>query len=194
MNRTFNLVDEAWVPCIASDGTVKREGILGTLAGAAAFREIRDSSPLVTVALHRMLIAVLHRVFGPNSPDAWAGLWQNGRGSFDPTKLEAYLKAPGMYPRFDLFDDQHPFYQTASLPLGQIDKKTDRPKFVKPIWQLAHELAYSDSMNLFAHFTDNDWETRPVEEAARWLVAFQAFALGGLITTEEGKKAQDGSA
>src|SRR5207249_4299563 len=32
------------------------------------------------------------------------------------------------------------------------------------------------------------------EEAARWLVAFQGFALGGLITTEEGRKTQDGSA
>jgi CRISPR system Cascade subunit CasA len=59
---------------------------------------------------------------------------------------------------------------------------------------MAHELAYSDNMNLFAHFTENDWTIQPVDEAARWLVAFQSFALGGLITTEEGKKAQDGSA
>ena len=57
-----------------------------------------------------------------------------------------------------------------------------------------HELAYSDSMNLFAHFRENDWETRPEAEAARWLVTFHSFALGGLITTEEGKKKQDGSA
>ncbi len=121
-------------------------------------------------------------------------MWQDGRGQFNVNTLEAYLKAPAIHSRLDLFDDRHPFYQTASLPLGPIDKKTGRPKYVKPIWQLAHELAYSDSMKLFAHFTENDWETRPADEAARWLVAFQGFALGGLITTEEGKKAQDGSA
>ncbi len=194
MKRTFNLVDDAWLPCITSDGTVKHEGIFQTLAGAAEYAEVRDPSPLVTMALHRMLLAVLHRVFGPESPEAWAALWQNGSGRFNAKMLEAYLKKPGMCARFDLFDDKHPFYQTASLPFGSVEKKTGRAKFVKPIWQMAHELAYSDSMNLFAHFTENDWETRPADEAARWLVAFQGFALGGLITTEEGKKAQDGSA
>jgi CRISPR system Cascade subunit CasA len=194
MSRTFNLVDEPWIPCITPQGTVKHEGIWQALARADVYAEVRDPSPLVTVALHRMLVAVLHRVFGPASPEAWADLWQDGLGRFDGNKLEAYLKSPAIYSRFDLLDDKHPFYQTASLPLGPLENKTGRPKFVKPIWQIAHELAYSDSMNLFAHFMANDWETRPADEAARWLVAFQAFALGGLITTEEGKKAQDGSA
>jgi CRISPR system Cascade subunit CasA len=194
MSSTINLVEEAWIPCIAPDGAIKHEGILRTLAGAAHYAEIRDASPLVTVALHRMLLAVLHRVFGPESPEAWADLWQNGQGSFDAMKLETYLKNPAIYLRFDLFDDKHPFYQTASLPRGELDEKTGREKFVKPVWQMAHELAYSDNISLFSHFTENDWETRPAEESARWLVAFQSFALGGLITTEEGKKAQDGSA
>jgi CRISPR system Cascade subunit CasA len=194
MKWTFNLVDEPWITCVMPNGKVKHEGIFQTLAGATQYAEIRDPSPLVTVALHRLLLAVLHRVFGPESPEAWADLWQDGLGSFDTKQLGTYLKHPAIHSRFDLFDTKHPFYQTASLPLGTLDKKTGRPKFVKPIWQLAHELAYSDSMNLFAHFTANDWETRPVDEAARWLIAFQGFALGGLITTEEGKKAQDGSA
>jgi CRISPR system Cascade subunit CasA len=194
MSSAFNLVDEAWIPCITFDGAVQHTGILRTLVDAARHAEVRDPSPLVTVALHRMLLAVLHRVFGPESPEAWADLWQNGQGQFDAKKLEEYLKAPDIYSRFYLFDEKHPFYQTASLPLGSVDKKTGRPKFVKPIWQLAHELRYSDNLSLFSHFTEKDWETRPAEEAARWLVAFQSFALGGLITTEEGKKAQDGSA
>lgn len=194
MSRTFNLVDEPWIPCVRSDGTVEFVGIFRALVDAAEYLEVRDPSPLVTVALHRLLLAVLHRLFGPESPEAWAGMWQSGAGKFDAKKLEAYLKEPAIYSRFDLFDEHHPFYQTASLPPGPADKKTGRPKFVKPIWQMAHELAYSDNMQLFAHFTETDWETRPPAEAARWLVAFQSFALGGLITTEEGRKAQDGSA
>src|SRR5262249_51626163 len=36
--------------------------------------------------------------------------------------------------------------------------------------------------------TEHDWETRPAASAACWLVAFQAFALGGTITREKGKK------
>jgi CRISPR system Cascade subunit CasA len=191
---TFNLVNEPWIPCVKSDGEVEPAGIFQTLVDAGQYVEVRDPSPLVTASLHRLLLAVLHRVVGTESPDAWADLWQNGAGRFDEKKLEAYLKEPAIYSRFDLFDEQHPFYQTASLAVGPPDKKTGLPRFVKPIWQMAHELAYSDNMNLFAHFTESDWETRPAAEAARWLVAFQGFALGGLITTEEGRKTQDGSA
>jgi CRISPR system Cascade subunit CasA len=194
MSRTFNLVDETWIPCITRDGTVKHEGILGTLTGAADYAEVRDSSPLVTVALHRLLLAILHRVFGPESPEAWAELWENGSGRFDANRLEEYLKRPSIYSRFDLFDEKHPFYQTASLPLGRPDTKTGRHKNEKPILQLAHELAYSDNLHIFEHYQETNWEARPTEEAARWLVAFQAFAHSNLVTTEEGKKKEHGSA
>src|SRR5436309_116204 len=132
--ETFNLVDRLWIPCVTQAGDSVLYGLLETLSRANKFKEIRDASPLVTVSLHRLLLAVLHRVFGPESPDAWAQMWQRGEGKFDTAALEDYLKCPDVYPRFDLFDDEHPFYQTASLPLGQIDEKTGRQKKVKPIW------------------------------------------------------------
>jgi CRISPR system Cascade subunit CasA len=195
MNSTFNLVDEPWIPCVTSDATITRAGVLRTLTDANQYAEVRDASPLVTVALHRMLLAVLHRVFGPESQEAWAELWQNGNGSFDATKLEAYLMKPRIHSRFDLFDDKHPFYQAASLPLDVVENKTGRAKFVRPVWHMAHELAYSDNMNLFAHHSENDWQTRPADEVARWLVAFQAFALGGRITFATGENSNtEGSA
>ncbi len=194
MTPSYNLVHEPWIPCVRPDGVVEHKGILDTLANAAEFKEIRDPSPLVTAALHRMLLAVLHRVFGPASPRHWSEIWTGGHGHFDRQKLLGYLEKDSLHSRFDLFDKKHPFYQTGSLPLGPVEPKTGRPKFVKPVWQMAHELAYSDSMNLFAHYKPDHWETRPCAEVARWLVAFQCFALGGLITTEEGRKEQDGSA
>ena len=175
--------------------------LLDTLSRAHEFKELRDESPLVTVSLHRLLLAVLHRAFdGPKTPVAWKQLWQDGIGKFDRTKLEAYLKHPELFPRFDLFDTQHPFYQTAALPLGaerQKNKKTNDKywySYAQPIWHLAHELKYSDSMNLFSHYTEAHCELRSAAAAVRWLVAFQAFALGGTITTEEGKKQVDGQA
>jgi CRISPR system Cascade subunit CasA len=192
MSKGFNLVDARWIPCVTKNGGVEFQGVLDSLKQAHQFKEVRDESPLVTVALHRMLLAVLHRVFGPNTPDIWQELWR--REQFDAAKLDDYLRVPHIHTRFDLFDEKHPFYQTVSLQRGETDKKTGREKFVKPIWQMAHELAYSDNMHIFSHFTEDAWETRPTAEAARWLVAFQAFALSGTITTEEGKKKQDGSA
>jgi CRISPR system Cascade subunit CasA len=195
MSVSFNLVDQEWIPCITPDGRLFHRGILAVLTEAGGLAEVRDESPLVTVSLHRLLLAVLHRVFGPKTPSEWGRLWHKGAGAFDEAKLRGYLCSTAIHPRFDLFHPTHPFYQTAALPPGAADPKNmGRGKYVKPIWQMAHELAYSDSMNLFAHFKQSDWETRPAAEAARWLVSLQGFALGGTITTEDGKKKQDGFA
>ncbi|MBA4190931.1 MAG: type I-E CRISPR-associated protein Cse1/CasA [Planctomycetaceae bacterium] len=192
---SFNLVDREWIPCVTPTGEMAHKSILAALESAGQIQEIRDESPLVTVSLHRLLLAILHRVFGPESPAEWGDLWNNGSGRFDAPKLRAYLRSSKIHPRFDLFDANHPFYQVANLPIGELDKKNmGRPKLVKPIWRMAHELACSDTMNRSGHLSETDWDIRPAAEVARWLVAFQAFALGGLITTEEGKKAQDGSA
>lgn len=194
MSRSFNLVDSAWIPCVTEEGVVQHLGILNSLTDAHRVTEIRDQSPLVTVALHRLLLAVLHRVFGPDGPADWARLWSGGRGTFDPAKLTDYLRGP-FHPRFDLFDATYPFYQTASLPVGPPDPRTGRPKYQKPVWRMAHEVAYSDNMALFSHFTDDDWDGYPPAQAARWLVALQSFALGGLITCLESEKRRvDGSA
>jgi CRISPR system Cascade subunit CasA len=81
MTKGFNLVDAGWIPCVPKRGPVESHGVCHTLQFAHTFKEIRDGSPLVTIALHRLLLAVLHRVFGPTTPDAWETLW--GRKQFD---------------------------------------------------------------------------------------------------------------
>ena len=124
MTETYNLIDQPWLPCVTDSGEVEYVGILDALSRAGQFKELRDPSPLVTVSLHRMLLAVLHRVFGPKTYEAWGRLWQGGKGSFDRERLQGYLKSPAVFSRFDLFDKPHPFYQCASLPLGSMDKKT----------------------------------------------------------------------
>lgn len=58
----FNLIDEPWIPCIALDGQSIEYGIRDTLLKAHELREICDDSPLVTVALHRLLLAILYRI------------------------------------------------------------------------------------------------------------------------------------
>ena len=45
---------------------------------------------MVTAALHRLLLAVLHRVFGPENLATWKRLWQAGR--FDATALDDYWR------------------------------------------------------------------------------------------------------
>jgi hypothetical protein len=89
MAVSFNLIDEPFLPVVRLDGRTKEVGLRTALRQAHDLRELRDDSPLVTAALHRLLLAVLHRVFGPEDEDAWARL--RDRGRWDAEAIDAYL-------------------------------------------------------------------------------------------------------
>ena len=57
----------------------------------------------------------------------------------------------------------------------------------EPIANLIHELVTGDNATLFDHTNEDNPPAISPPEAARSLVAFQAFAIGGLITFESGQ-------
>ena len=170
----FDLVREPWIPCLrAVDGRSEELGLLAVLARAHELREISDPSPLVTITLHRLLLAILHRVLdGPRSPQAWWDLWNQGR--FDHARFEAYFRR--WSERFDLFHPEYPFYQTAGLPeeKSQVSAKLT-PEVASP----------GNAVLLFDHTLDS---ALTPSEAARALIAYHAFAVGGLVTYLPGEE------
>lgn len=172
MNPSFDLVREPWIPCIERDGRRVELGIAETLRRAHELVELRDQSPLVTSALHRLLLAVLHRSLdGPRNLKALRELWS--RGQWDMTKIGLYLER--WHDRFDLFHSVYPFYQVGGF---EIVGKESEDK-TTPISKLAQELATGSNCTLFDHSTDDHPLPISPAEAARRLVAIQAFALGG---------------
>jgi len=170
---TFNLVDEPWIPCVlADDSAIQLLGIRDTLNHAPAIIEIVDPSPLVTVALHRLLLAVLHRCYGPATKDDWQKLWEARQWD---ERIDHYLD-PWRH-RFDLFDPTHPFYQVADIPAG----------YAKPITNIAQEFASGNNATLWDHSFSADVPTFTPAQAARYLVALQSFALGGLVSFRKGE-------
>jgi CRISPR system Cascade subunit CasA len=165
MSFSFNLVREPFIPCVLADGSAVELGLEDVLRRAPAVREVRDGSPLVTVALLRLLLAVLHRNFGPENTGQWKRLWQAGR--FDEAVLSDYWGR--WQARFDLFDGKHPFYQTPGF-------REDDPSSVS---RLAHEMASGNNATLFDHTRDADPPALSPAEAARLVIATQAFAVGG---------------
>jgi CRISPR system Cascade subunit CasA len=175
MTPTFNLITEPWVPCIlAGDaaGVVADLGIRDTLLRAHDLKGIYDPSPLVTAALHRLLLAILHRNFGPADAREWKTLWD--KGAFPAKPLKDYFKE--WEGRFDLFDVKRPFYQDPRL-------KDDEPR---PINNLIHELAAGHNPTLFDHSVEGSVPPLSFGLAARLVVARQSFAVGGLITRAGG--------
>lgn len=169
---TFNLIDEPWIPCIIADGEVATDVSLAeVLLQSSAIREILDASPITTLALHRVLLAIVHRVFGPEDSGKWRALWRVG--GFEAQPLLAYFEK--WHERFDLFDDYHPFFQSPSLDF----------QYEHSIALLVPEMASSaNSATLFDHTLI---ASLTPAQSARHLIAFQSFAVGGLLSLEKGQ-------
>lgn len=161
----FNLINEPWIPCF--DGEETNElSLLESLSNAHELKAISDPSPLVTVSLYRLLLAVLHRVFGPASEEEWASLWKTGM--FNRTNLGEYLSR--WTNRFDLFDDDRPFYQDKSVEEYEEKGKSSISLFKQ-------ELSCGINPLLFDHTTDKTKLSVEPAEAARLLLAYNGFAL-----------------
>lgn len=160
---SFSLADETWLTCIL-DGLLVDLSLRDALARAHEIDELWGESSLVIAAQYRLLLAILHRVFGPADADAWAEIWRAGR--FDSGAVDAYLQQ--WRDRFDLFHPEFPFYQTTHVPVNE-----------RAVNKLIPHVAAGGNPTVADHNTDD----RPLHlspaEAARHLVAVQAFALGG---------------
>ena len=162
----FNLVDEAWIPVIEAGGGPPRLcSLADVLLSASGLREIWSPSPLETIALHRLVLAVLHAALrGPAGITDGRALLRDG---WPQQAVEEYLGR--WHARFELFDTKRPFFQFASVPDGSLS----------PITRLAHERATAHNPTLFDHSRDSEPPRLAPDTAARLLVSHQLYALQG---------------
>lgn len=160
---TFNLITQPWIP-VRKGEELLLVSLEQALLEAREFERIEDPSPLVTAALHRLLLAVLHRALeGPADACEAAEWFEEG---FDRGKIQTYLSK--YRDRFDLFHPERPFYQVPDFSLEDSRRS----------WTvLAPELNSDNNKVLFDHTVTS--RPRPLHpaEAARLLVANQTFAL-----------------
>lgn len=162
---SFNLISADWIPVVRLDGSPALISLREALTRAFAYRRVAASLPHANAALLRLLLAMLHRVFGPVDPQAWQSLWQ--AETFATDELETYLAQWG--PHFDLFAGERPFYQ-------------DRHPLVeeKPAQALLQIIGGGDTFTLFDHVLDSDSYLLSPPEAALLLITAQSFSLAGL--------------
>ncbi len=168
MDLAFNLLEENWISCQTAEGESKPLGLSQLFHLANQLHEIVDGSPLVRVALHRLLLAILYRTQKIESLDDWLALWNNG---WDRDAIDTYLE--NWRDRFDLFSDKYPFFQRADLDLGT---KTT------PLVKLVPEFAAGNNKQLFDHSSDDLLRAFSPGEAARFLVATQYWSIGGGVS------------
>lgn len=170
MNK-FNLIEEPWMPCLMPDGTIREFNLLDTLIKAHEIKEITDDSPLVVVSLHRLLLAILHRNFGPKNFEEWKNLWREG--SWDKAKLRSYFESDNCKNRFNLFDEERPFYQ-----YPKVEKAGGKEADIMPIEILMQEKSAGNNATLFDHSFEENPQPYPATTAAKYLIARQMFSIG----------------
>lgn len=172
---SFNLIEERWLPCVMLDGSLRDLSLWDVLTNAPNIKELVGDSPPVTIALHRLLLAILHRALNaPQNYEDWNDFWQakiwNGEG-----KLNKYLA--DWKHRFDLFDEKRPFYQVAS-----VKDSVQNGAIIQLYFQ------GKNNATLFEHSTTGEPKAVSPAEAARLLVTFQGFDFGGIKADGAGGK------
>lgn len=177
----FDLTREPWIPCETLSGARVELGFQDVLLRAHELTAIHDESPLATAMIHRLLLAILHRVVdGPHSRREWEVLWKQTR--FDAARVHAYFER--WRPRFDLFDAERPFLQVPRLAEVLANEREGKVAEAIPVRRLALERSFIAVLNLLEHGGDDAGLTPA--EAARAMLGFQGFGPGGRILNDSG--------
>ncbi|MFY1681639.1 type I-E CRISPR-associated protein Cse1/CasA [Micromonospora sp. WMMD730] len=165
----FNLTEQPWLPVVRMDGTRDELDLVELLTDAHLLRRILGQTPPMTAALHRLVLAFMHRAYGPASEVEWAELWRAER-----------LPTPKVLAdRFELFDAERPFLQCPAVAGVAASSAA----------KLVPHRAVGNNTTLFDHTTASAEVRLTPAEAARWLVTLQAYDPGGMKTPYRKDKA-----
>lgn len=167
----FSLLDQPWIPVRMRDGSHREMGLLELFSRAHDIADLMDSCPTATMALHRILLAILYRSSAPKDQGDWVRLWR--REVFDERPIQ-YLKEQAE--RFDLFHPDRPFLQDPKIASGNAAYS------LLKLWHLGVDSS--------TFFSKSRWEEpHPYSPglAARMMLATQSFARCGLYSKLEGE-------
>jgi CRISPR system Cascade subunit CasA len=186
MPPEFNLLDEPWIVVLTKDGMTKEVGIIELFRHAHEYVRLAGETTTQDTAILRMLLAILHRVFGLYTVDGeydcvygedvdltkvldrWQQVWDCGslRQDVLMNYLEHYRE------RFWLFHPTRPFYQVAGL--GEDGAQASPTKYSSR--KLIGEIAESgNKVRLFSSRNGSKKNVLTDAEAARWLIHVIGF-------------------
>lgn len=174
LQMPFDLLDQPWIPVVTPDFQIQEVSLTQLFQTWATLREIQADNPPTTLALHRFLLAILHRAYqGPRNADHWEAI-------FEDNGQEAIAYLGSQRDRFDLLHPEHPFMQDPVLPLEK----------AVPIYAI-HTMSTSE---VFSH--EHEWSgySLSLPEAARLLVRLQGVDITSLRAFYVGQSSGNRSA
>jgi CRISPR system Cascade subunit CasA len=161
---SFNLTQERWIPVVSNDWQRQEVSLVELFNNLDKYREIQADNPPTTLALHRFLIAILHRAYnGPRDEDHWEEIRDDcGQKAID------YLKQH--FDKFDLLHPEYPFMQDLSISSQMAEKCYS---------YLAYEMHGENTSTVFCH--QHHWSILPLSlsELARLVLRIQICDFHG---------------
>ncbi|MCK0506039.1 type I-E CRISPR-associated protein Cse1/CasA [Aromatoleum anaerobium] len=180
MTRSFNLLDEPWIPVHFGTGERREIGLIELFKRANDITALTETSPPNLIALHRLLLAITHRALiqtKGNWKDRDRAEWY--RKGLPPDALRGYLEQ--WRDRFWLFHPEHPFMQVAAL--AEAAETRDK---TKPWTQITLDSANGNAPVVFDHSVDTIPSAILPAQALRNLLGFLQFTPGGLVKVIRG--------
>lgn len=161
--RSFNLVDEPWIPVVDASGATQKTGLRELFERSEEIVDLAVET-LEKISLYRLLICIAQRALdGPKNESEQ----REAEGKLVAASL-AYLD--GWRDRFDLWGDR-PFLQIKALESAG-RTKTDKLDFA---------LASGNNKTLFDQAATEDGRAHEPDWLARKLLVYMVFSPGGRI-------------
>ncbi|MDT0157643.1 type I-E CRISPR-associated protein Cse1/CasA [Microbacterium sp. ARD32] len=165
-SESFDLLKAPWVLVRFLDGSDGEVSIREAFRQADSIREIVGELPTQSFGILRLLLAIIYRAHEDAiTVDTWTHWHRDGLPLAD---IDVYLN--DHQDRFNLFDDQRPFFQVADLATAKGERKDVGP--------LIADLPSNN--RLFTNRAGEGAESLSFAEAARWLVHAQAYDISGI--------------
>lgn len=177
MNKSFNLLDEPWLPVRLQDGRVCDLGLLELFGRAGEISALAETAPPSLIAQYRLLLAITHRALSRDQgrwTDADRARWY--REGLPGQVVRDYLEH--WRERFWLFHPQQPFMQVAAL--AEAEETRDKQK---PWTQISLASSNGNTPVVFDHSCDLAPRSISAADALRTLLGFLQFTPGGLVKT-----------
>ena len=171
----FNLLDEPWIRVMKPDCSVEEVSLTDALLHAHEYEDLAGELPTQDIAVLRVLLAVLHTIFGrvdidgdpdpideDNALERWGELWD--LGAFPEKPVRDYLNQ--WHERFWLFHPERPFFQ---VPEAKNGTEYSASKLNGEV------LESSNKVRLFSSRSGDLKEKLTYAESARWLINTNAF-------------------
>lgn len=166
-----NLIDMKFIDCFMMDGSYSKMNLKEILCRSKDIKAISGETALIRNSSIRFIISVVSSILrvGENDEDKYMELYNNG---FPEDDIKKYLDKH--YKRFDLYDEERPFYQVSKKSIEPYLNGEDKYKSLCVL-----KFSQDNNSIIYDHLTGNNKNIFSDEEIARNLIAYQTWSLCG---------------